>query len=75
MMETKRSRIQVEVSSAAKQRLEALMQESGASNEAEVIRLALWAYDQLMGVQRADGEVRIARKDGTFERLKLVQTR
>lgn len=62
-------RLQFDFSAESAQRLDALVELTGASSRAEVVRRALQLFDQVVQTQMAGGAVRLVHADRTEERV------
>lgn len=65
----KRSRINLEVNDAVRQRLEDLQERSDAGSLTEVFRRALAVYDATLTAELDGGRVLLEAKDGTIRQL------
>lgn len=66
---SEKRRLQFDFSPESAQRLDALVELTGASSRAEVVRRALQLFDRVVQTQLAGGSVRVMHADRTEERV------
>lgn len=67
-------RLNVQLTSSVKERLEALQAETNAESVAAVLRDCIALYDTLIGFQREGSRLQLRHPDGEVETILLVPT-
>ena len=70
-MNTERVRLQMEADPAVLEELDRLIPLARARSRVDVIRRALDVYVDLMKIREEDGDLKVLRKDGLVERIRL----
>ena len=71
-MNTKTTRLNLELRPEVKERLEQLRKSSHASSSSEVIRRSLALYELVIDHIRSEGNIVLEHKDGTKEKLTIL---
>jgi hypothetical protein len=67
-----RVRLNLDLQTEVKERLDGLQERTGAASLTEVIRRALALYDLVVDHQKAGGRIQLYNRDGTVETLTIL---